>query len=115
MPFQQSQIPCKCMHSQTTRDITINWKHPANSKSKSFFVKKLPCLFLEKKVDKKKFESAYNTKPQIAVAGTKPTITTDENKQLQRKRVSKQLKSTIQNPLSRRGKTREDWMTALHQ
>ena len=43
-------------------------------------VKKIPYLFLEKKVMKNTFESAYDTKQQIAVAGTKHTITTDEKK-----------------------------------
>ena len=62
-----------------------------------------PYLFLEKKVNENKCESAYDTRPQIAVAGTKHTITTNENKIIHRKRVSKPLKSTFQNPLSRRG------------
>ena len=56
---------------------------------------KFPYLFSEKKVNKNKYESAYDTKPQIAVAGTKHTITTNENKIKHRKRVSKPLKSTF--------------------
>ena len=64
---------------------------------------KFPCLFLEKKVNKTKFESAYDTKPQIAVAGTKHTITTNENKIIHRKRVSKPLNYSFQNPLCKRG------------
>ena len=64
---------------------------------------KFPYLFQEKNVNKNKFESAYDTKPQIALAGTKHTITTDENKIKHRKRMSNPLKSTLQNPLSRRG------------
>ena len=35
--------------------------------------------------NKSKFESEYNTKPQIAVAGTKRTITTNTNKIIHRK------------------------------
>ena len=61
-----------------------------------------PYIFLEKKVIKNKLESAYDTKPQKAVAGTKHTITTDENQIIHRKRVSKSLKSPFQNPHSRR-------------
>ena len=61
---------------------------------------KFPYLFLEKTVKKNKFESAYNNKPQKAVAGTKHTITTDENKVIHRERVSKPLKPTFKNPLS---------------
>ena len=44
----------------------------------------LPYLFLEKRGNKNKLKSAYETKPQIAVAGTKHTITTDTNKILHR-------------------------------
>ena len=60
-------------------------------------------LFLEKKQNKDKFESAYEKKPQTEVAGTKHTIITDKNKIIQRKRISKPLNPIIQNPLSRRG------------
>ena len=40
---------------------------------------------------------------QTAVAGTKHTITTDTNKIIHRKLISKPLPSSFQNPLSRRG------------
>ena len=56
--------------------------------------------------NKNKFESIYETKPQTAVAGTKHTITTDTNKTIQRKLISKPLPNTFQNPLSRRGENR---------
>ena len=62
---------------------------------------KLPYFFLGKKVNKNKFKNAYDTKPQSAVAGTKHTITTDEHINTPKK----PLKSTFQNPLSRRGET----------
>ena len=64
---------------------------------------KFPYLFLEKKQNKGKFENAYENKPQTAVAGTKHTKTTDKNKILHRKRISKPLNPIFQNPLSRRG------------
>ena len=65
---------------------------------------KIPYLFLEKKQNKEKVESAYENKPQTAVAGTKHTIITDKNKIIHRKRISKPLNPIFQNPFSRRGK-----------
>ena len=75
----------------------------APCKLKEVVSNKFPYIYIEKKVNKNKFESAYDTKPQIAVAGTKHTITTDKKNIIYRKRVSTLLKSTFQNPLSRRG------------
>ena len=40
------------------------------------------------------------------MAGTKHTITTDTNKTIHRKLISKPLPNTFQNPLSRRGENR---------
>ena len=71
-------------------------------------------LLFEKKVNKNKFESAYDTKSQVAVAGTKHT-NTDKNRTLQRKRASKQLNPTFQNPISRQKKIREDQTVVLQQ
>ena len=64
---------------------------------------KFSYLFLEKKQNKGKFESAYENKPQTAVAGTKHTVITNKNKVFHRKRISKPLNPIFQNPLSRRG------------
>ena len=66
----------------------------------------LPYKFLEKKQNKNKFESEYDTNPQTAVAETKHTITTDTNKSIHKKRISKPLPNSFQNPLSRRGENR---------
>ena len=66
---------------------------------------------MEKKQNK--FESGYQSEPQTAVAGTKHTITTDTNRILHRKLVSKPLPNSFQNPLSRRGKTGEGYMGDL--
>ena len=60
----------------------------------------------KKKQNKNKFESEYDTNPQIAAAGTKHTITTDKNKMIHKKRISKPLPNSFQNPLSRRGENR---------
>ena len=65
-----------------------------------------PYKFLEKRQTKNKFESEYQRKPQTAVAGTKDTITTDTNKVIHRKLVSKPLPNSFQNLLSRRGENR---------
>ena len=61
---------------------------------------------MEKKQNKNKFESGYQSDPQTATAGTKHTITTDTNKTLHQKLVSKPLPNSFQNPLSRRGENR---------
>ena len=49
---------------------------PMNSKKNAKGVSNYPFLFLEKKHQRNKFESAYSDKPQLAVSGTKHTITT---------------------------------------
>ena len=64
---------------------------------------KFPYLSLEKKGKKNKLESEYETKSQLAVAGTKHTITTDTNKIIHPKHVNKPLTHTFQNPFSSRG------------
>ena len=66
-----------------------------------------PYEFSEKKQNKNKFASKYESEPKTAAAGTKLTITTDTNSILHRKLVSKPLPNSFQNPLSRRGKTGE--------
>ena len=63
----------------------------------------LPYKFLEKKQKKNKFENEYDANPQIAVAESRHTITTDTNKILHKKPISKPLPNSFQNPLSRRG------------
>ena len=52
----------------------------APRKLKEVVSNKFPHLFLEKKQNKEKFESAYENKPQTAVAGTKHTIVTNKPK-----------------------------------
>ena len=54
---------------------------------------KFPYKFLEKKnkIKTNNYENNYETKPQTAVAGTKHTITTDTNKIIHRKLISKPL------------------------
>ena len=58
-----------------------------------------PNKFLEKKKPNKiKFESKYDAVPQRAVAGTKHTVTTDTNKIIHRKIISKPLSNSFQYP-----------------
>ena len=50
-----------------------------------------PFLFLEKKHQRDKFESAYSDKPQLAVSGTKHTVATPDGRILHRKIISKPI------------------------
>ena len=61
-----------------------------------------PEQFLERKQNGDNFESMFDRKQQTAIAGTKHTLTTDQNKTIHRKRASKQLKLNCQNPLPRK-------------
>ena len=72
-------------------------------KLKEDVTNKFPYLFLERKQKRDKFESMYENKPQLAVAGTKHTIKPNTDKIIHRKRASKPLNQILQNPLSRRG------------
>ena len=58
-------------------------------------VSNYPFLFLEKKINKPNFDSAYSNKIQIATSGTKHTITTS-NKILHRKPISKPVSEIVQ-------------------
>ena len=63
---------------------------------------KFPYLFLEKKVNRNKYESAYDTKPQIAETSNNETYIYNERKQNNTRKNSKQTaesyisESTIQ-------------------
>ena len=65
-------------------------------------VSSYPFLFLEKKHQRSKFESAYSDKPQIAVSGTKHTVTTPNGRILHRKTISKPI-STFNQEQNNRG------------
>ena len=53
----------------------------------------LPYKFLEKKQNKNKIESEYDRNPQIAVAETKHTITTDTNKNIGATAIARRLRA----------------------
>ena len=52
-----------------------------------------PFTFFEKSHTKSSLGSKFNNKPQIAVSGTKHTVTTDKNKTLHRKVISNPIPS----------------------
>ena len=60
-------------------------------------------LFLEKKHQKSKFESAYMDKPNIAMSGTKHTVTTPNGRVIHKKRISKPLNNFNQDCNNNRG------------
>ena len=62
-----------------------------------------PLLFLEKKHQKSKFESAYMEKPNIAVSGTKHTVTTPNGRVIHKKCISKPLNNFNQDCNNNRG------------
>ena len=66
--------------------------------------RKLQCdvrTISDTKQNNNEFESKYETIPQTAVTATKHIITTDTNTIIHRKLISKPLKNSFQNPLSR--------------
>ena len=52
-----------------------------------------PVSFLEKKHQRNKFESAYSDKPQLAISGTSPTVTTPNGRVIHRKLISKPIET----------------------
>ena len=59
-------------------------------------VSNYPFLFLEKKHQRNKFENAYSDKPQLAISGTKHTVTTPNGRILHRKMISKPISKFYQ-------------------
>ena len=76
---------------------------PMKTKKGAKGVSKYPFLFLEKKINKPKFESVYSDKTQIAISGTKHTITTSDNKILHGKHISKPISEIVQENNTNRG------------
>ena len=60
-------------------------------KKSSKGVSNCPFLFLEKKHQGKKLESAYSDKPQLAISGTNHTVTTPKGRVIHRKTRSKPI------------------------
>ena len=102
-------IPCRMTGKSIKPQIPmteINYLPPVEKPNQEIQLIQFNFKPVEMKQNKNKFESKYETKPQTAVAGTKQTITTDTNKTIHRKLISKPLPNTFQNPLSRRGENR---------
>ena len=69
-------------------------------------VSNYPFQFLERKINKGKFESACHEKPQTAIGGTKHTVTTTDNRILHRKHISKPIKIVSQETTPRKPQNR---------
>ena len=76
---------------------------PIKLKKNDKGVSNYPFLFLEKKHQKSKFESAYMDKPNIAVSGTKHTVTTPNGRVIHKKGISKPLNNINQDCNNKRG------------
>ena len=63
----------------------LSMKQKKNAKGVSSY----PLLFHEKKHQHSNFESAYSDKPQLAISGTKHTVTTLNGRTLHREMISK--------------------------
>ena len=66
---------------------------PMKPKKNSKRVSNYPFSFLEKKHQRNKFESAYSDKPQLAISGTKHTVTTPNGRVIHRKLISKPIET----------------------
>ena len=64
---------------------------PMKPKKNTKGVSNYPFLFLEKKHQRSKFESAYTDEPQLAKSGTTHTVTTPNRKIIHRKNISKPI------------------------
>ena len=64
---------------------------PMKPKKSAKGVSNYPFLFLEKKHQRNKFESAYSDKPQLAISGTSHTVTTPNGRVIHRKLISKPI------------------------
>ena len=88
-------------NSEITADI-LPMKQ-ARRTAKDPVSKEYPFQFLEKNHSKGKFDSKYQEKPQTAISGTNHTVTTQDNRIIHRKLISKPLKYFFQDN-SKRGK-----------
>ena len=76
---------------------------PMKPKKNDKRVSNYPFLFLEKEHQKSKFESAYMDKLNIAVSGTKHTVTTPNGRAIHKKCISKPLNNFNQDWNNNRG------------
>ena len=71
---------------------------PMKQKKRLKGISNYAFLFLEKKIVKPTFNSAYSDKIQIAVLGTNHTATTADNRVLHRKHIRKPISELTQEP-----------------
>ena len=64
---------------------------PMKPKKGSKVVSNCPFLFLEKKQQRNKLESAYSDKPQLAISGTNHTVINPNGREIHRKMISKPI------------------------
>ena len=69
---------------------------PMKPKESAKGVSNYPFLFLEKKNQRNKFQSAYSDKPQLAISGTNHTVTTPNGRIIDRKLISKPIETCNQ-------------------
>ena len=75
---------------------------PMKQKKSAKGVSKYPFLFLEKKHQRNKFESAYSDKPQLATTGTSHTVTKTNGRVIHTKLISEPIK-TFNQETNKRG------------
>ena len=76
---------------------------PMKTRKNDKGVSNQPSLFLEKKHQKSKFESAYSDKPNIAISETSHTVTTQNGRVILKKCISKPIHDFNQDCNNNRG------------
>ena len=71
---------------------------PMKPKESAKGVGNYPFLFLKKKNQRNKFQSAYSDKPQLAISGTNHRVTTPNGRMIDRKLISKPIETCNRRP-----------------
>ena len=90
--------PYRCIHST---ELTVPDQLPMKQKKGAKGNSSYPFVSHEKKMIKPKFDSAYSDKIHVAVSGTNHTVTTADNRNLNRKHISKPISEITQEPNNR--------------
>ena len=78
---------------------------PMKPKKSTKGVSNYPFLFLEKKHQRNRFESAYSDKSQLTILGTNHTATTPNGRVIHRKLISKPIETFNQETKQQRNRT----------
>ena len=81
----------------------VSGQLPMKTRKNDKGVSNQPFLFLEKKHQKSKFESAYSNKPNIAISETNHTVTTPNGRVIHKKCISKPIYDFNQDCNNNRG------------